>query len=72
MLHRDTTVYRRAMELVRLCAATVEALPRGYASLADQLRRASASIALNYSEGSGKASEAERRRCPPHRQGIRP
>jgi four helix bundle protein len=62
MLHRNTTLYRRAMELITLSATTIGNFPKGYAFLADQVRRSSSSIALNYAEGSGKASQAERRR----------
>ena len=40
----------------------MESLPTGYGFLADQLRRAAASVTLNFSEGSGKSSARDRRR----------
>jgi four helix bundle protein len=48
------------LELVELVAGT--RLPPGYGFLADQLRRAATSVALNFAEGNGKRSAAERRR----------
>jgi four helix bundle protein len=36
-------------------------LPRGFGFLADQLRRAAASVPLNYLEGCGRSGAAERR-----------
>ena len=51
-----------SIELVRLSAEVIDRLPRGHASLADQLRRAAASITLNFAEGCGKASSKDRKR----------
>jgi len=62
VLHRRSRVYGKAMEMVRLTGEVAGQLPRGYGFLADQLRRASSSVVLNYAEGSGKLSKAERRR----------
>ena len=62
MLHTDTRIYRKSLELVRHSANVVNALPRGHAHLADQLRRAASSISLNFSEGCGKESKRDRRR----------
>lgn len=54
--------YRCALRFAGLAFQIVEALPRGNSHLADQLRRASVSIALNIAEGSGKTTDKERRR----------
>ncbi len=50
------------MELVVYAKSVVERLPRGYGFLADQLRRAATSVALNYAEGCGKQHLKDRRR----------
>lgn len=62
MLHKKTTLYRRSMELIRLCADVSSRLPRGHGYLTEQMRRSSSSVAQNYAEGSGKLTTAERRR----------
>jgi four helix bundle protein len=55
-------VYRCSMEFLESAFALIDMLPKGFAHLGDQLKRASLSIPLNIAEGSGKASSAERRR----------
>jgi four helix bundle protein len=40
----------------------VRALPPGYSFLADQIRRSASSVPLNYLEGCGRSSVADRRR----------
>jgi four helix bundle protein len=62
MLHTDTRIYRKSLELIRLSARVIERLPRGHAHLADQLRRAASSVTLNFAEGCGKSSARDRRR----------
>ena len=53
--HEKLDVYRAAIDLVALADGVVEGLPRGRASLADQLQRAATSVALNVAEGAGAA-----------------
>ena len=55
-------VYRCAMEFIATAAMLHDQLPKGFAHLGDQLRRASLSVPLNIAEGSGKSSLQERRR----------
>ena len=62
MNFRRLEVYQYAIRLLPVAAGLAEALPRGHAPLADQLRRASVSIPLNIAEGSGKTTNAEQRR----------
>jgi four helix bundle protein len=54
-------VYVCAIEFLGLAAPLSENVPKGYASLGDQLRRASASVPLNVAEGSGKFDKDARR-----------
>jgi len=62
MNYRNTRLYKRSLELVGVSHQIIAELPTGYGFLADQLRRASASVVLNLAEGCGKPSLAERRR----------
>ncbi len=62
MNYRTTRIYLRSLELIDFVARVLRALPPGYGFLADQLRRAAASVPLNYLEGCGRAGMAERRR----------
>ena len=62
MNYANTRIYQRALELVGLSKQLIDELPPGYAFLADQLRRASTSVALNFAEGYDKGSLAEQRR----------
>ena len=52
-------VYQCAVRLVGHAARLSEGIPRGYSSLADQLRRASLSIPLNIAEGAGRPRDAD-------------
>jgi four helix bundle protein len=60
--HDDTRIYQKTLDLISLCVPIIERMPPGYAFLVDQLRRASSSIALNFSEGCGRSSRADRSR----------
>ncbi len=62
MQHDDTLIYQRSLELIRVIKHVIDELPPGYGFLADQLRRAASSVALNFSEGYGKSTPAEQRR----------
>jgi four helix bundle protein len=55
-------VYRLAIEFIAFAYKVVEGLPTGSADLADQLKRASTSIAFNISEGSGRICSNDRAR----------
>ena len=60
--HERLDVYKCALCFAKLSFQMLEALPRGHAQLADQLRRATMSIPLNIAEASGKTSRADRAR----------
>jgi four helix bundle protein len=61
MKHSQTRIYQRSLELIRLSRQVSESMPRGFAFLNDQLRRASSSVLLNYSEGFGRRGAKDRR-----------
>jgi len=62
MEYQNTHIYSRSIEVLNLSRALIASLPPGYAFLADQLRRASSSILLNFAEGYGKSSRRDARR----------
>ena len=62
MKHDDTRIYQRSLELVRLSKQVLERLPPGYGFLRGELRRASSSVPLNFSEGYSKSTLKEQRR----------
>lgn len=55
-------VYQLSLDFLELAYCLIDNLPKGYATLADQLRRCSLSVPLNIAEGTGKTTSAERRR----------
>mgnify|MGYP000879400896 CR=1 FL=1 len=61
-MHKQSVIYTKSLFIVRESARICATWPPGYAYLIDQLRRASSSIVLNFSEGRGRASRKERER----------
>jgi four helix bundle protein len=55
-------VYQVSIQFVAAAVAISEQVPKGYAALADQLRRAAWSIPLNIAEGVGKPSAPDQAR----------
>ena len=55
-------VYQVSLQFLALTAQIIAQFPAGYSAFADQLRRASLSIALNIAEGVGRTQMADRRR----------
>jgi len=62
MLHEKLECYKQSVKMAEDLSKEVAKWPRGYGYLADQLRRAMASIVLNLAEGNAKISHPERRR----------
>jgi four helix bundle protein len=62
MNFRKLDVYQTAVHFLPLAAGIADRLPPRYASMADQLRRASLPISLNIAEGSGKSTGPDQRR----------
>lgn len=52
-------VYKRAIEFLALTSTIAADVPRGNASLLDQLRRAAISTPLNIAEATGRSGEAD-------------
>ena len=52
-------VYRCAIEFLALAIDLTTRLPKGYAALADQFRRAALSAPLNIAEAAGRTSQAD-------------
>lgn len=60
--HERMDVYRAALDFVKRATAIRGQFPTGRSSLADQLDRASVSIALNIAEGAGEFARKEKAR----------
>ena len=60
--HERLDVYQCALQFLALSNKLLGELAPGNAALADQLKRAAASVPLNIAEGAGKVTRAERRR----------
>lgn len=60
--HENLDVYQASIQFLELAYFIVDQLPKGHATLADQLRRSSLSVPLNIAEGTGKASVNDRSR----------
>jgi four helix bundle protein len=58
--HERLDVYQCSIQFLAIAFAIIGRLPRGYAPLADQLRRAATSVPLNIAEAAGKTSGDER------------
>lgn len=60
--HEKLDVYNVTVEFISLAHRIIAAFPTGHANLADQLRRAATSIALNIAEGAGEFSKPDKAR----------
>ncbi len=57
--HEKLDVYQAAIQFLAWSTKLTESFPRGHASLADQLRRATLSIPLNIAEAGGKTTRLD-------------
>jgi four helix bundle protein len=55
-------VYNLSLDCVEHCLHLLKGLPKGYAELNSQLKRAIFSVSLNIAEGAGKSTKADKRR----------
>ena len=60
--HERLDAYQVAIDFVAFANDVVEHLPRGRGHLAEQLQRASLSVALNIAEGAGEFSRKDKNR----------
>jgi four helix bundle protein len=60
--HQRLDVYKAAIDFVTIADTVAADFPRGRGYLADQLRRAATSIALNIAEGAGEFSQQDKSR----------
>ena len=60
--HERLDVYQASIEFLALSHRVLGALPRGHATIADQLRRAALSVPVNIGEGTGKRTPKDRAR----------
>jgi len=62
MNHQRLKCYQMGMSIAKAMPDLIDRWPRGHHYLADQLKRAMASIILNIAEGNGRTSLLERKR----------
>ena len=62
MKHEKTIVYRKSIELMATARQAIEHFPRGFAFLADELRRNTSSVARSFAEGFYYDSKRQQRR----------
>jgi four helix bundle protein len=62
MRHEKTIVYQKSMALMETAQGAIEKFPKGFAFLADQLRRNTSSVHQNFAEGYYQASRREQGR----------
>jgi len=60
--HEKLDVYNVSIEFMAIAVKIANNIPRGYSSLADQLKRAAWSIPLNIAEGCGKNTPNDKKR----------
>ncbi len=60
-MFENLSVYQKAVDFAEQILTLTESFPRGYYFLADQLNRASLSIAANLAEGNGRFTKADRK-----------
>ena len=60
--HEKLDVYNRSIDFLAIAVKLTIHLPKGYSTLADQLKRASMSIPLNIAEGCGKSTKPDKKR----------
>lgn len=57
--HEKLEVYQKSIQFLALSARVLADIPRGYAELCDQLKRAALSVPLNIAEASGRTGSLD-------------
>ena len=60
--HEKLEVYQKSIYFLTLSAKVLGEIPRGYAELSDQLKRAALSVPLNIAEASGRTGSLDNAR----------
>jgi four helix bundle protein len=60
-MFENLAVYQKAVDFTEQIVTLTDSFPRGYYFIADQLNRASLSIATNLAEGNGRFTRADRK-----------
>jgi four helix bundle protein len=60
--HENTIIYQKSLELMDTARESIKEFPKGFAFLADQLRRSTSSVSRNFAEGFYYTSKAQQRR----------
>src|SRR3954468_17952090 len=60
-MFENLAVYQRSLDFAEQIISLTETFPRGYYFLADQMNRASVSIATNLAEGNGRFTKSDRK-----------
>ena len=60
--HEKLDVYQVSIEFMAIAVDIANSIPKGYSSLADQLKRAAWSVPLNIAEGCGKNGINDKKR----------
>lgn len=62
LTHERLDVYQKAIEFFAIAVKLIATIPKGYATVADQLRRASVSSVLNIAEAAGKPTAGDNKK----------
>ena len=62
LTHEKLDVYKQATQLLAIAHNVLNGMPKGHASLNDQLKRASLSVVLNIAEAAGKPTRGDNKK----------
>ena len=62
MSHERLDVYQKSTQFLALASTILDNLPKGNATLADQLKRAALSIILNIAEATGRTTKLDNKK----------